>query len=375
MNYDIKLNGVNEFYSKLNNKTYNVLKVDSKKKQEFMINFFNNFINNQNKNINEKHYLGIDFEFNKVRKTERDVALMQMNLENDNNVGTIFVFYPPELSEDYKNVLIKLLTNNYIIKVLHGAESLDIPYLFNQLLIEDELIDKFCMNFYDTRFLCDYYHINNNIKGRCSIYYLLLEHKIINEKKFNELEKIEDITGPIYLIHIDIHKLDYNVFRYSLYDVLYLPELIKKFINMGSPYSDIIPEITSFINKYKRNPKNNFNEIEQTINSMNINFIYEKDNMILLNDIFEIFNVTVIDGYIAKIQKIDYFRKIIDIFIKLIIYYNISIHFDIYKNKNNKENINLIKYIKYIENYPHIKTFLQTISTSINNDLNYRIKK
>ena len=85
-----------------------------------MITFFNNFINNQNKNTNVKHYIGCDFEFNRVRKQERDVALFQINLENNSNEGTLFIFYPPELNKEQLEVLIKLLTDNYIIKILHG---------------------------------------------------------------------------------------------------------------------------------------------------------------------------------------------------------------------------------------------------------------
>jgi hypothetical protein len=78
---------------------------------------------------------------------------------------------------------------------------------------------------------------------KCSIYYLLEEYKIITSKKIKELESIEDITGPMYLIEIDIHKMDFNIFRYSLYDVLFLPDLIKKFLVKKS--------LTLLIIKYK----------------------------------------------------------------------------------------------------------------------------
>ena len=110
------LYGKDEFYPGLNNKTYNILSCDNSEKIKIMITFFNNFINNQNKNTNVRHYIGCDFEFNRVRKQERDVALFQINLEIDNNnTGQIFVFYPPELSKEQTNVLIKLLTDKYII--------------------------------------------------------------------------------------------------------------------------------------------------------------------------------------------------------------------------------------------------------------------
>jgi hypothetical protein len=195
MKYNIILDGKNEFYPNLNNKKYNILSADSKEKINFMINFFLNFIKNQNNNINLKHYIGCDFEFNRVRKTERDVALFQINMEIENeNFGTIFVFYPPELNIDQTNILIKLLTNKYIIKILHGGESLDIPYLFDQLLKTKDNIINFCYNLFDTKYLCEYGHIESNSNiVKCSIYYLLEEYKIITSKKFKDLESIVKI--------------------------------------------------------------------------------------------------------------------------------------------------------------------------------------
>ena len=51
----MKLYGKNEFYPGLNNKTYTILSCDNSEKIKIMINFFNNFMSNQNKNINIKH--------------------------------------------------------------------------------------------------------------------------------------------------------------------------------------------------------------------------------------------------------------------------------------------------------------------------------
>ena len=57
-----------------------------------MINYFKTFMK-----INDKKYVGIDFEFNRVNN-ERVVALFQINLETP-NTKTIFMFYPPDLNE------------------------------------------------------------------------------------------------------------------------------------------------------------------------------------------------------------------------------------------------------------------------------------
>lgn len=375
MNWDLTLKGSNEFYPNLNKKTYFILKVDNEQKQNFMSDIFNKFIENQNKNINQIHYIGIDFEFNKVRKTERDVALMQINIENDSNDAYIFVLYPPELTQQNHKILIKLITHKQIYKILHGAESLDVPYMFDQLLIDKKLINEFCSNFYDTRFLCDYYHIENNIQGRCSIYYLLLEHKIITKEKFDELEKIEEKTGPIYLITINIHKLNFHVLRYSLYDVIYLPELIKKFLKMDLAYTKLVPEVTTMINKYKRNPNNKFNKLENLVNSMNLYFIYENNNRILLNEIWDIYNVTIEEKYLVKIQLIPYFKKFIEIIMKFVIYQNLNNHLKIYINKKDLiGNINWDEYWDEININLNFKEIVNNYNQLVKTDIENRVK-
>lgn len=376
MGWDLKLKGTTEFYPKLNNKTYLVLKVKNEQKQNFMSDIFIKFIKNQEKNINENHMIGIDFEFNKVRKGDKDVALMQINIENNSHNAYIFILYPPELTILNHNILIKLITHKQISKILHGSESLDIPYVFNQLLIKKELIDGFCSNFYDTRFLCDYYHIERNIKGRCSIYNLLLEQQIITNEKFDELEKIEDKTGPIYLINIDVHNLDFHMLRYSLYDVIFLPELLVKFINMNWIYSDLIPEVTCMIYKYKRDTDNNFNKLEKIINSMNLYFIYDGNKKSSLNEIWKIYNENIEDKYLSKIQQIPYFKKFITMIMKFIIYQNIFKYFKVQINKKEIiKNINWDIWWQEINQYKNLKKILGDYNILIRKFNKYYLRK
>jgi hypothetical protein len=375
MEFDLILKGTEEFYHKSNSKTYFILKIDNINKQNYMGQIMEKFIDNQNKNPKQLHFIGIDFEFNKIRKTERDIALMQINLENDSNKGYIFVLYPPDLNNKNMNLLKKLITHVHIYKILHGAESLDIPYLFNQLLIDQETINNFCSNFYDTRFLCDYYHLDNNVTGRCSIYYLLLEQNIISKDKLDKLEKIEEKTGPIYLINIDIYNLGEDIFKYSLYDVLYLPQLLRKFLNMGWPYKNLIPEITCGINKYKRNINNDFHKLEKFINSMNIFFIWESNYKISLNNIWEIYNVTSNQKYLNLIQLIPYFKKFIETIIKFIVYQNICNNFTVYINKNKtfqKHNWN--QYWNIFDSFPNLKIIIKEFDSFVKFDISDRIK-
>ena len=344
------LYGKDEFYPGLNNKTYNILSCDNSEKIKTMITFFNNFINNQNKNTNVRHYIGCDFEFNRVRKQERDVALFQINLEIDNNnTGQIFVFYPPELSKEQTNVLIKLLTDKYIIKILHGGESLDIPYLFDQVLKTKENIENFCSNLLDTKYLCEYGHIetNSNIV-KCSIYYLLEEYKIITAQKFKDLESIEEKTGPIYLITIDIHKMSNDVLRYSLYDVLFLPELIRKFLNKSKVYTKVIPEITKLVFQYKRLPDHEINKVKNLVYSNNISFIKSEEKVYVLNEIYNYYMLTLVDKEINNLLKITYFREFFEICFKYVAYKHLYDNNKIYHSKNNElsnfKSFNLNKY-------------------------------
>lgn len=378
MNPELVLKGVNEFYPKLNNKIYNIYKIDNSKKENLMVNFFIKFMENQDKNPTEKHYLGIDFEFNKVSKGMREVALMQINLENDANIGNIFLLYPPELSEENTQILIKLITHNKMIKILHGAESLDVPYLFNQLLISKKNIENFCKNFYDTKYLCDYHHISTNYLGRCSIYYLLVEHQVMTQAKMDELNKIEERSGPIYLIHIDIHKMSHDVFKYSLYDVIYLPELIKKFLSKSTVYSKILPEITCVVNKYKRDIETEFQNLEKIINMMNIYFIYELDNIILLKDIWEMYWNIINDNnkYFESLKQIHYFKTFFEILTKMIVYDNLMKFFKVYSRKNQPApRINFDSYKNWISMYPHLNDLFNEYKNNIVSDLNKLTKQ
>ena len=300
--------------------------------------------------------MGIDFEFNKVSKTERDVALIQLNLETDDIISYIFILSPHNIKIDNLKILIKLLTNPNIIKILHGSESLDIPYLFNQLIIDKKLIDNFCNNFYDTKFICDYINFKYNKKNSCSIYELLYSHNIINKKQLNKLDKIEKKMGPIYLIQIDIYKIDKYLLQYALYDVLYLPQLIKYFLKLYKKPCLIISEITNIINKYKRNIDDTFIKLEKIINNMNNYFIKNNSNKNNLQYIWNKYYLSINNKYFNIFKQINYFKQFFKIITKLYIYNNINNKYDIHINNKNKLNKFILnKYILWINKYKYIR--------------------
>jgi len=348
MEFNLILYGKDEIKEN-NNKTYYILVIDNIEHEKYMINIFKTF--------NTK-YLGIDFEFNNVSKNKMDVALMQLNLENDtDNVGYIFLLKPTELSEDNYNELINLLTQTHIIKILHGAESLDIPYLFNQLLINKQNINNFCTNFYDTKYLCEYYKIDNNLSDiSCGIYNLLLHQNIITKHKLDDLEKIEEMMGPIWLIKIDVYNLKPTLLKYALYDVLFLPELLKKILSYNDIYyTKIIPEITCLIYKYKKEIENQFKHLEKLINILNINYIIINKKKYILHEIWKSLD----DLFFDKIKHINYFKNLLKILSKFIIYNNIYNTYDIYSKSNLKiNNVNFDFFFKWLIRYEEINKII-----------------
>jgi hypothetical protein len=330
-----------------------------------MIDYFKKFIELQNKNLKEKFYLGMDFEYNRVRKTERDIALFQINLENDSNEGVIFVFYPPELNKQEMSVLIELITNEHMIKIIHGGESLDIPYLFDQVLKDKKLIYSFCKNLFDTKYLCEYGHIEKNFKGKCSIYYLLEEYKIITHQKLVDLESIEEKTGPIYLIHINIHKINFDVFRYSLYDVLFLPDLIKNFLSKSTIYTKLIPEISHIVFQYKRNiqsEKFSFIEVKEIVNKHNIHFVEDFNKKIPLDEIYQYHWLSMYDKEWNNLIQITYFKDFFETLFRYLVYYNISKTQKVYIKKENIANeIKLID----LSAYPYINDLILRLNDKI----------
>ena len=365
MIFDLILYGNDEFKIK-NNKIYHVLVVNNEKKEKNMYDIFNKYLASKS-----FVYMGIDFEFNKVSKTNKDVALMQICLENDKDNVDIVILNPNLISN--KNILIELLINDNIYKILHGSESLDIPYIFNQLLVKKEYVDQFCNKFYDTKFLCDYYNASQNINLSCSIYDLLLNQEIITQSKYESLYKIEEDMGPIYLIKIDIKNLSDKVLIYSLYDVLYLPELIKKMLTYGKIYNFTIPQISCLVNKSKRNIETEFNELEKIVKLMNIYYFYYNNKQYRLNDIWLLYyNIIIsIDNDIKLLNSINYFKNAIKIITKLIIYLALSNKIIIYKSKNNIFDNNIIlKFYKWIEKYSSIYNLFNNYYDDILSDIN-----
>ena len=373
MSYCKILYGENEFYKGINNKKYYIYVINNIDNEKIMNTLFTDFITNQNNNPSEKHYIGIDCEFNKISKGDRIIGLMQINIENDSNDGHIFLLQPPSLSDNSK--LLQLFTQPKMIKILHGSESLDIPYLFNQLLITENNINNFCKHFYDTKIICEYNNNKNKNKNidinKCSIYDLLIDSKIMTKEQLEKFDKMEDRMGPIYLIHVDVNNLSSDFLDYALYDVIYLPELIKKLVKTDKKYKLITSELFTIINIYKRNINTYLHDIEILINTMNTYYIY--DNTILYNfhNIWNIYYDVMFNKIkITHLTNINYFKLFFKIISKFILYSNVLKYYKTFSAKNNIVNIILdISKLDWLKQYKYIYNIIIDINYHINMDI------
>ena len=362
------------FNKKINwKKEYEITVVESDKDINGMLKYFSDFIKLKSKN----KYIGLDFEFNSSPDGKK-IALFQINLESDNTEAKIFLFYPPDLNDINMDILVNLLTDINIKKILHGAESLDIPYLFKNIFINNKLRNQFCNNLFDTRYICEYYHLENKIDGKCKIYSILREMDVIDDTQLNMLLKNEEDMGPIYLIDIDVRNLDSNTMLYSAFDVLYLPALLTRFPD-NYVYNNLIPEITCFnyIDRYDEIFTKPFSEL---VGKANNYFIKIKDNYkgkkLKLVDIYQSYQNIIDDdeNIFSKLMDINYFKKFIKTYIKFIIYKNIFKNNTVWENNENISNM-LIEFqneqsrFQKIKLTKHFEIFFNKITSIIKNQI------
>ncbi len=369
------INSKDYFNKKINwNKNYEIFVVKTNNDIKNMILHFNKFI----KLGNKKKFISLDFEFNSSPEGKK-IALFQINLETENEDGTIFLFYPPDLNTEQTNILKQLLTQENTKKILHGAEALDIPYLFKNIFVTDDLRKKFCNNLFDTRYLCEYYHLENSINDKCKIYQILRQMDVIDDKQLEMLLKNEEDMGPIYLIEIDVRNLNDNTMLYSAFDVLYLAALIKQFPD-NKIYTKLIPQITcfNFIDKYENIFTKPFSELVGKANNFFIKINNPTKVNLKLIDIYQMYYYWVDDeeNILTKLMEINYFKKFIETFIKFVIYKTIFNNYKVWEkndkisdiiNDFNKEE----KKFQKIKLSPDFETFFSKIRNILKKDIVY----
>lgn len=319
-----------------NNKNYKIIKCDTK----LLLDNFTEFNNNY-----KSKYICIDFEFNaKIAlskkfpnqeiKESRRIALIQINYYEDE---IIYVLDPEELSNKQLEIFNeKVFCNTKVKKILHGGDALDMPYIYNKMLNNNiENILDFTKNLYDTRYLCEYF--NEDLpkeEQNCQIYEILEKNNVITSQKKKFLEDNETRIGELYDTYIDIHNLSDEVLTYSVYDVVFLVELLQYYIKIDKEiYNNYIPEVSRIVFLHKKNIINLIKYAEHYVTLMNNYMIIIDNNKEILHNIYLLIIELFDDIMIKKIMNINYFRTEMAIVFKFILYDSLAEYFDIYKNK------------------------------------------
>ena len=336
---------------KINNKVFSVWVGNTNDNIVFICDYITKFIS-----LKVDKYIGIDFEFKLVSKDKKDIALMQINFEfSSNNEGTIFIIDPKLLNKQQKKLIINLLCNKHIIKILHGGEALDIPYLINNLLDSSSTKTKDLLyNLVDTKYLCEYHHLVNKVTKKCSIYELYLEFNVINQERYNYLSNIENIIGPIHTVEISINNLNTKLLEYVVYDVLYLCSLYNKLKNINN-FNEIngLCRLTFY---YKRIPSSNYKLLSDAVVKLSETHIKSTSEKIKMIEIYQyVLHTFFYNSSIYNLLQITYFKNFLENILKYIVYMhlvNVNREFidKIIWDKNIK---NLIKKfeIKYLKKY------------------------
>jgi hypothetical protein len=296
-------------------------------------------------------YLGVDFEY-----TQKVIALAQLNFEHHPlSSSFIFIVSPNELDKIIlKNFIDCIMINIRIKKILHGSDSLDIPYVYSNMLDNNpNKIIKFTKALIDTRFLCEYYKIDHGelTTSKCSIYHALIYFKVISDAKYDELNMIHERMGPPQDLVWNIHRLAKSQVLYALYDVLFLKYFYYQMIKMAyynQPnvqkmntivmYRHVLYETTQFIYLERREITFLLLKAKQEIDIIN-NYMIRHDNSVMtlitvFNNIFPAVITSDPTVDIDKLISVNYFRLQLTMLFKKIIYTQLSLRFRIYKDKN-----------------------------------------
>lgn len=304
-------------------------------------------------------YMAIDYEFN-----TKKIALMQIMFQidksdaNSNSIKRFYILYPPELSDKTIRYLKRYAMSNLnILKILHGSEALDIPYIVDEFY-QNDLFNKsykvvnFFMSFIDTRYLCEYLNLYHNRPNICKIYDLLLQYDIISTSTKLSLEQNEQQMGPLYELFIDINQLKTNqqLITYAIHDVVYLVDVFKilRLNIIKSRPKDYFILVDSLRHAFmeKRFVSNIGDDIIKT-NSMN-NYFFTlsikktQTNSIKLVQVFDLLIKEYIKSYDSAkyIFNINYTKINIQNLLKLILYNTLTNKFSNKINASNNELIN-----------------------------------
>lgn len=389
-NYNIKLDGREEMIVLKKDITYYLCISDKIEKNIFFHTFIITFA--LESLFNKHFYLGIDFEY-----TNRQIKMCQMNFEHNHSLSSIMMIVSPtDLGDIIMNDFIYLIMcNKYIRKILHGSDSLDIPYIYEQMLKQDVTkIIKFTRAVIDTRFLCEYYKLSRSMASdnKCSIYDAVLYFNVITEEKHNQLDKLVNEDMPHYTDNMwNIYKLSKAQILYAQYDVIYLKYFYYKIVftatesvetddekkNVMDLYRHVLFELTQFVYLQRREIVFLMEKCKELVNPVNNYMVYSKTGVYKLIDVFNkiLPGIVTHDPYVEidKLLTVTYYKTLVLTLIKYIIYTNLVNKYKVHKDKNNiyneKFDSNIIPDFLEKLNFFYVKRMFEDINKITDNKI------
>lgn len=339
-------------------------------------------------------YVGVDFEY-----THRIIKLAQFNFEHKSDLKSfVMIVSPLDIGDVITKNMIKLvMCNSHLKKILMGADSLDYPYIRDELLQKnDSKITKFTNSMIDVRYLCEYY---KSIKGvdinysKCSIYDAILYFGVINQEKRTQLEIMED-TMPVPVDRDwTINKLSISQEKYVQYDVLFLKYYYFRMIYIATMdeetdagkkkiidlYKHVMYELTQFIYLEKSSITLLTVKCKEEVDIMNNFMVRQPKQIYKMQDIFKDVSVNIITDLpyvdIDKLNNVKMFSTTIMILIKKMVYTIISQKYPIYKSKMNKwtDKLDNGYLFDFFEEMKY--SYLKRMFVQIEKILRYRIEK
>jgi hypothetical protein len=153
-------------------------------------------------------FFAIDLEF-----TRNKFALIQMCFDSGRGADRRRTVY---ITNAEFPGLVDLIISPHLVKLLHGSETNDVPWLLEQIPVDKR--HMLFINFVDTRFVAEYLTPDKP----AGLYKALLRYQIITEDEVQRLLAVEKSLGHIQHVDWRLHKISNAAVKYAIEDVLHL---------------------------------------------------------------------------------------------------------------------------------------------------------
>lgn len=331
------------------NEKFHVVKCDNNEKIELFLLYSLFYLLDNIHDKQHTYYIGLDFEFN-----EKRIALCQMSFYPFRDDRMIFVVDPNLLTAKQTDLLIQRIFRSPVVRLIHGSDSLDTPYMFEELFQRNVFtITDYVKNVIDTRFICEYYKGSVGAEdNKCSIYDALRYFKVITEEKYNSLHKINEVMGPVHDVNWNIKSMSSYHLKYAAYDVLYLKKFYYNMLKMGKIVGEethrellVVPYITRLVFLEKYDVSTIIKTYKDIVNSANNYFIQKPGRNLtfveILNTVMGNIKIPKMEYLIQNLNNVNYFRGVLKVLFKIIVYGVLFKRFRVYKSKKEQVTMKL----------------------------------